>query len=437
MDKSKKRGLGGRHWAALLIFGLYGQIAWMVENMYFNVYLYKTVTYDPNAVAVMVAASAIVATLTTLLMGQASDKAGRRKPFITIGYIIWGLVIMSFTWISKENTARLFPAANAAALTTVLIVAMDCVMTFFGSTANDAAFNAWVTDITVPETRGRADGALAALQLAALLIIFGGFDGLTQKGNWTAFYCAIGGLVTLGGVAGLFVLKEGPKHKVEKPDLLYGFRPGVVRANPQLYRILLLIGLYCTAYQIFFPYLMIYLEYFLGLSNYAILLAVVLVVAAVLSVLGGRLVDRLGKRRFFLPAGLVYTGGLLLMYLHGRFLRTDSRLKLPLLALAAIIMMGGSLLLSLVANAAIRDYTPEAQRGHFNGVRMIFMVLLPMALGPFIGARIIRSGPTYLDEYGAAQIIPNMNLFLGAALFSLLMFIPMGFLLKHWKREEH
>ena len=36
-----KAKLGGRTWAALLTFGLVGQIAWVIENMYFNVFLYN------------------------------------------------------------------------------------------------------------------------------------------------------------------------------------------------------------------------------------------------------------------------------------------------------------------------------------------------------------------------------------------------------------
>ena len=31
--------LGRKFWAAMLIFGLMGQIAWVVENMYFNVFI--------------------------------------------------------------------------------------------------------------------------------------------------------------------------------------------------------------------------------------------------------------------------------------------------------------------------------------------------------------------------------------------------------------
>ena len=78
-------------WFVFIIFGLIGQMAWTIENMYLNVYIYKTVTYDSNAIATMVALSAIVATIATLTMGALSDKLGKRKVFMTDGYMIWGI----------------------------------------------------------------------------------------------------------------------------------------------------------------------------------------------------------------------------------------------------------------------------------------------------------------------------------------------------------
>ena len=145
--------LGARVWVSLLLIGLAGQFAWTIENMYFNVFLYNTISTDPNYIAAMVAASAAVATLTTLCMGALSDRMGRRKAFICVGYILWGLSTLAFGYITVENAARWFPAANAVAAAAVLVVVMDCVMTFFGSTANDAAFNAYVTDQTTSENR--------------------------------------------------------------------------------------------------------------------------------------------------------------------------------------------------------------------------------------------------------------------------------------------
>ncbi|MCL2494254.1 MAG: MFS transporter [Oscillospiraceae bacterium] len=429
---NSSHGLGGRSWLALVLFGLFGQIAWTIENMYFNVFLYKTVTYDPNAVFVMVAASAAVATLTTLLMGVLSDKLGRRKPFIAWGYVVWGLSIMVFALISRENTARLFPGADAVALTVAIVVVMDCVMTFFGSTANDAAFNAWVTDITVPETRGRAEGVLSALPLLAIMILFGGLDFLAKQDNWALLYILIGGTVSLCGLLGLFLIRDNPNLAVQKTDLLYGFRPKVIRANPLLYLFLVLMGIFSISMQVFFPYLMIYLEFSLALENYAILLGIVLVFAAAISVLGGRMADKFGKRKFFFPSGIALVIGLVLMYIHGTYLKEN----LFLLAVFAILMMGSNLLLTALFGASIRDYMPEAQRGHFNGIRMIFFVLIPMVAGPFIGARIIKSGPTFLDEFGAAQIIPNPGIFLGAAIVALAMFIPMAIIYKKSKEDK-
>ena len=35
------KGLDKKFWASLFIFGLAGQIAWTIENMYLNVFIYK------------------------------------------------------------------------------------------------------------------------------------------------------------------------------------------------------------------------------------------------------------------------------------------------------------------------------------------------------------------------------------------------------------
>ena len=83
-----------RTWLVMAALAFTGQIAWAVENSWFNTFVYDTITPDPRPVAWMVAASAITATLTTLLMGTLSDRTrsrwGRRRPYILFGYILWG-----------------------------------------------------------------------------------------------------------------------------------------------------------------------------------------------------------------------------------------------------------------------------------------------------------------------------------------------------------
>ena len=202
--------LSARKWITLILIGLFGQFAWTIENMYFNVFLYNTISTDPWYIAEMVGWSAAAATLTTLLMGALSDKLGRRKPFIAAGYVLWGLSTAVFGYITPENAARLFPGTNAVASAAMLVVIMDCVMTFFGSTANDAAFNAYVTDITDNSNRGRAESVLTILPLISMLIIFGAFDGLTQQGRWQEFFNIFGLAVSVVGVLAIFLVKDEP-----------------------------------------------------------------------------------------------------------------------------------------------------------------------------------------------------------------------------------
>ena len=93
--------LSPRFWCALTIFSLMGQVAWVVENMYFNVFIYKMFNASAADISAMVAASAVTATLTTVFMGALSDKIGKRKLFICLGYILWGVSIFSLRLPTK------------------------------------------------------------------------------------------------------------------------------------------------------------------------------------------------------------------------------------------------------------------------------------------------------------------------------------------------
>ena len=48
-----------KFYLALVIFSLVGQVAWVMENMYFNVFIYKMFNASAEAISAMVSASAI------------------------------------------------------------------------------------------------------------------------------------------------------------------------------------------------------------------------------------------------------------------------------------------------------------------------------------------------------------------------------------------
>lgn len=420
--------LGARKWLTLILVGLFGQFAWTIENMYFNVFLYNTISTDPDYIARMVAWSAVAATVTTLLMGALSDRVGKRKEFICAGYMLWGLSTAAFGYITKENAARLFPAANAAAAAATMVVVLDCVMTFFGSTANDGAFNAYVTDVTDSTNRGKAESVLAILPLISMLIIFGLFDGLTQQGRWKEFFNIFGFAVTGVGLVSLVLVKDEPGLEPRKDsyfkNLLYGLRPSVVRESPELYLSFAAFCVFSVAVQVFFPYLIIYIQNYLGITDYAIVLGVVLILASAVSVVSGRYIDRLGKLRFAVPAVAIMLAGLAGMY----FVRSQAGVMV-----AGTVMMGGYMMVSAALGANIRDWTPEGKVGHFQGIRMIFAVMLPMVIGPAIGAAVIKGSDSTYIELGQVKTVPTPGIYLAAAVVLMLVLIPI-FLLK--KKEK-
>ena len=407
-----------RIWTSFILIGLVGQFAWTIENMYFNVFLYNTISTNPNNIAAMVAASAIVATLTTLFMGALSDKLGKRKVFICAGYILWGFSTMAFGFISVKNIAAWFPAANAVATAAAFVIVMDCVMTFFGSTANDSAFNAYITDVTNNENRGKVESVLAVLPLISMLIIFGAFDSLTQQGHWKEFFTIFGAMVSLTGIISILLLKD---EVVEKKDtsflknLIYGFKPSVMRKEKPLYLALCAFGLFSISVQVFFPYFIIYMQNYLKINSYAVVLGIVLIIASLVSVICGNFIDKVGKLKFVLPAAFVMLAGLTGMF----FVRS-----VIAVIIVGSVMMSGFMLVTACLSATVRDYTPKDKVGHFQGIRMIFAVMLPMIIGPYIGAAVIKnSNSTYLD-LGVVKNVPTPSIFLASAVVLLFIIIP-------------
>ncbi len=374
---------------------------------------FDTISTDPNVLAGLVAASAVAATAATFLVGAWSDRVARRRPFIAVGYVLWGATTAAFGLVS--------PAAGAVTTTVgaavVAVVVLDCAMSVFGSGANDAAFNAWVTDSTHPGNRGRVDGALAVLPLLAMLVVFGALDPLTRAGAWQTFFLVIGAVTAAVGVLAWLLVRDAtdlvPQRDGYLRAVVHGLRPSVVRSQPALYFTLLAYLVIGTSTQVFLPYLIIYIERYLRIADYALVLAVVLVSASVISVLGGRAIDRVGKVRSILPAAGVLAVGLVLMFLAR---------GLPAVMVAGTVMMSGFMLSVAAVNATVRDHTPAGRVGNVQGLRMICAIMGPMVLGPFLGSAVIHGADETYVDLGQLRQVPTPWIFLAAA--GVLLLLP-------------
>ena len=428
---NEKTRFGRNNWIILLLFGIIGQIAWSVENMYFNVFVYETIAKDLDTITLMVQLSGIVATVATLVAGALSDRAGNRRLFISIGYAIWGVTVALFGLLSPELTARLFNLGidKAITVTLAMVVIGDCVMTLFGSTANDACFNAWVTDNTKPSFRGTVEGVLAVLPLAAMLIVVGGMGILVGiVGSYSTIFVILGIIISISGIIGIFIIKDS--DTLEKngtlKDIFYGFRPSVIKENKSLYIALIIVLVYGVACQIFMPYLIIYMREYLGFNEveYSVVFGVAIAAGAAINVYLGRLSDRLDKNKLLYIASGIMAVGLFAMYFSKGMAHTPT---LILFGISGFVMITGYIFVSALTGAIVRDNTPPASAGKLQGVRMVFSVLIPMIVGPMIGNGINKAMDIPLLDAGSdamtTEYIPAPEIFLAGALVSCLLIL--------------
>ena len=460
MNKNNAK-LSPRLWIGMLMCSFIGGLAWNVENMYFNTFLWNEVyegsvgvtslTYT-DAVNIMVTFSAIVAVVTTFIMGTLSEKMKNRKAFISFGYIAWGIITALFGFITKDNVASIFGLSDGVKIvitTAWVVVVMDMIMTFMGSTSNDSAFQAWVTDVTTPETTQKVETAFTFVGFIAMAVIMV-VGSMAQGGaiRYSTFFIGLGAVVTMAGIVALFVVDnpkklEDAKKDASTPktsywaDLFYGFRPNVIKENSKLYLILVATGIFNCAFQVFFPYLLTYFgevvikaneELFAAMPISLIAVAAVAIITLLAGIIGLLKIYNKSKAAAFIPSVISLIIGLLIMF----FAKTN----LYLMLIGAAFTLVGYIVIMIQFGANVRDSIPQDKVGLFQGVRMIFFVLIPMVVGPTLGNIATKNSTvTITDVSGAESMLPTEMMFLYAAIVAVFIFIPLLAYLKKDKEQ--
>ena len=290
-----------------------------------------------------------------------------------------------------------------------------------------------------------------------MLVIFVLLNGLTTdsaKGandaRWDLFFYLIGAVVILMGVVSFFLI---PKEKEEKNEsgylklLVVGFKKDTIKNNKKLYFVLLIYFVYATACQVFFPYLMVYMERTCEISNtgtgfltpFAVVMAVALLLGSVLSVIFGFLADRFGKNKMILPSFVVFAIGILMMFFIPKVATGGSTPRTVYAAISGLVMILGYVGIPTVINALVRQYIPKGEEGIFMGVRMLFVVALPMCIGPFIGDALNRNLGSQVESSvfeGVLDTVPSEYGYLVGLGILLLSLIPIYFYFRKEKKEH-
>ncbi len=412
-----KQEIGKKNWLVIVLLGLAGQIAWNVENSWFNTFVFDTITPDPKPIAWMVAVSAITATLTTLVMGTISDRVGRRKPFILYGYILWGISTALFPATASIRNVRFAILA---------VIAADAVMTFFGSTAYDAAYNAWTTDISNKSNRGRLSALISTFPLLAALIGAGLSGVVIDSLGYVTFFIALGILVSVLGIVGGLLLEDSktlrrtPKDERKNLiiDMFDGFSLHTIKTNQELFLVFSSVSLFSIGFQVFLPYQIIYLNNYLNISKslVGLISAIAVLISILTAVPAGKLADRGYINQFAFLSPFLLCVGLMLFSL--------SR------SVFTLTITGSLLYISLVVytlstGAWIKNLLPEGSRGKFEGIRMVFNVAIPMLIGPAIGSLLVTNFGVPTVLHGETGFIPTPILFPVAGLISVTSILPL------------
>ena len=105
--------------------------------------------------------------------------------------------------------------------------------------------------------------------------------------------------------------------------------------------------------------------------------------------------------------------------------------------IGSLLMMTGYLAGMAVFGAMLRDYTPENKAGMFQGLRIVGQVLIPGIIGPVIGSAVLKNAELYTNDDGTKSFIPNVNIFLAAAVVAVLVFVTLIPILKLKKGESN
>ena len=421
-----------KFWILVWLLGLAGQLCWNIENQWFNTFVYAKIAKDPTIISWMLAISALATTVSTFLFGCISDRKGNRKTLISLGYIFWGVFTILFgttEFLGKRNsdTAAFVGIAFA-------VIAADAIMSFFGSMGNDIGFNAWINDHMNPENSGSLGAALAVQPVIGTIAgtVLGGLL-VGANDNYMRLFVVIGGSVIVLGLVSLFGMKDvetlRPSVKGSFGQQFFSiFNVKEYLKHRELVFVNLMLAVYFISFNVYFSHLGNFMIYYLGFTadTMGLIEGVGLLLAMFTSIPAIRFIRNDKSSLIILFAVVINAIGLLVIGLLVSPENVNpSTIWNPMLLIGVLLVGIGYILFLQTITVWSKRLYPEDARGQFEGIRIIFYVLIPMVVAPLISNPIIKNNGEIIDENGFTAYLPTNTLFLAGVVIVLLTLIPL------------
>ena len=437
-SKLQKKTSGFKLWLLVWGLGLAGQICWNMENQWFNTFVYSKIAKDPSIITGMLICSAAATTFATFFFGTWADRTGKRRVFISVGYILWGIFTIAFGMTEFISKSHYLVAAIA-------VVAADTVMSFFGSMGNDAGFNTWTNDMMTDKNRGQIGAALATQPV--LGTIFGTVVGgllVGENDNYMRLFVVMGVFVIIFGFISMLTMSKG--DDVE-PSIRGSFSKQFFSVFNfkeffklrELVWVNIMVSVFFIGFNVYFAYMGNYIIHYLGYTAdmMGIIEAVPLVLAMLTAIPLSILINKNKNIPITFFAIIINIIGLLVIA-PIKTENVDSSQIFNLRIWLGIFLVGvGYVAILQVTKVWTKQLYPKDSKGQFEGIWILFFVLIPMIGGSLIGEAVVKtSGETFVDAAsGQTQYIPNGNIFFVGAAVILLTVIPALFAAKHFKKR--
>ena len=129
--------------------------------------------------------------------------------------------------------------------------------------------------------------------------------------------------------------------------------------------------------------------------------------------------------------------GLLIL---GLFVRPDtinpSTIFNPVMVVGILFIGIGYVTFLQTVSVWAKGLYPTEAKGQFEGIRILFFVLIPMIIAPLISNPIIKASGEIVNDYGLKEYLPTETLFLVGAGISVLIYIPLYFAAKYRKLSK-
>ncbi len=407
-----------------------------MDNQWFNTFVYAKIGKDQSIITGMLICSAAATTFSTFFFGTWADRTGKRRTFISWGYVLWGIFTIVFGLTQ-------FISRDLYLLMAISVVLADTVMSFFGSMGNDAGFNTWTNDIMTDKNRGGIGAALATQPVLGTILgtVVGGML-VGENDNYMLLFIVMGVFVIVFGLLSMLTLNKNDDVAPNKDGTFWHQFLSVFNFKrffklKELVLVHVAVSIFFIGFNVYFAYIGNYLIYYLGYTAdmMGIIEAVPLVLAMLTAIPIGILINKNKHPYIAVAAILINIIGLLILY-PIKAQNVDPTAIFNLRIWLGIFVVGvGYVGILQTTKVWAKQLYPANAKGQFEGIRILFFVLIPMIGGSLIGQAVVKtSGETFLEEAsGQMQYVPNGNIFIVGAAVIALSLIPVLLTIRHHK----